>query len=124
MNIRLMLEETANQYSGKTAIVFGERRVSYAELDETSNKIANTLIKIGIRKGDRVATLLTNSPEFVAVYFGIIKTGAIAVPLDMEYKIAELQSLFGNCQPKVLVAESSALEPLIPALSRFNKQRL
>jgi len=120
VNVRLMLEETVNEFPRKPAIVFGERRVSYAELDESSNKIANALIKIGIRKGDRVATLLTNSPEFVAVYFGILKTGAIAVPLDTEYKIGELQSLFGNCQPKVLVAESSILEPLITALSRFS----
>jgi len=115
-----MLEETVNQYSERSAIVSGERRVSYSELDENSNKIANALMNIGIRKGDRVATLLTNSPEFVAVYFGIIKAGAIAVPLDVEYKVGELQSLFGNCQPRVLVAESSTLEPLIPALSRFN----
>lgn len=114
-----MLEETVNQYSGNPAVVFGERRISYAELDETSNKIANALIKIGVRKGDRVAMLLTNSPEFVAAYFGIIKAGAIAVPLDVEYKIGELQSLLGNCQPKVLVAENSLLEPLIPALSGF-----
>lgn len=120
MNIRLMLEGTVNKYSDKSAIVSGERRVSYAELDENSNKIANTMMNIGIKKGDRVAMLLTNSPEFVAVYFGIIKAGAIAVPLDIEYKVGELQSLFGNCQPKVLVAESSTLEPLIPFLSRFD----
>ncbi|MDP2718846.1 MAG: AMP-binding protein [Dehalococcoidia bacterium] len=120
MNIKLMLEEAVNQYSGKSAIVFGDRRISYAEVDESSNKIANALIKIGIGKGDRVATLLTSSPEFVIVFFGIIKTGAIAVPMDTEYKFSELQSLFGNCQPKVLVAESAILEPLIPVLSRFN----
>jgi long-chain acyl-CoA synthetase len=115
-----MLEKTVSQYSERTAIVAGEQRISYAELDDTSNKMANALLKMGIWKGDRVAMLLANSPEFIAVYFGIIKAGAIAVPLDTEYKAVELESLFGNCQPKVLVAESSILEPLIPALSRFN----
>ena len=120
MNLRLMLEKTVNQYAGKTAIILGERCVSYAELDETSNKVANALIKMGVKKGDRVATLLTNSPEFVAIYFGTIKAGAIAVPLDIRYKADELAYLFGNCRPKVLVAESLVLEPLIPALSRFD----
>ncbi|MFQ5996130.1 MAG: class I adenylate-forming enzyme family protein [Dehalococcoidales bacterium] len=120
MNLKLMLEETVNRFAGKTAIISGERKVSYAELDEASNKVANALLKMGVRKGDRVVTLLANSPEFANVYFGIIKAGGIAVPLDIRYKIEELASLFGNCQPKVLVAESDPLEPLIPVLSRFD----
>ncbi len=120
MNLKLILEETVNRYAGKTAIVLGERRVSYAELNETSNKVANALLKMGVGKGDRVATLLSNSPEFVTVYFGIIKAGGIAVPLDIRYKIEELTSLFGSCQPRVLVAESDLLGPLVPVLSRFD----
>ncbi len=120
MNLELMLKKTAKQYARKTAIVLDQRRVSYAELDESSNKVANALVKMGVRKGDRAAMLLPNSPDFVSVYFGIIKAGGIAVPLNPRYKIDELVSLFDDCQPKVLVAESSSLEPLIPALSRFN----
>jgi long-chain acyl-CoA synthetase len=120
MNLKQMLEETAKQYTGKTAIVFGESKISYAELDEASNKVANALLKMGVSKGDRVATLLANSLEFVAVYFGIIKAGGIAVPLDIRYKIEELTSLFGSCQPKVLIAESELLEPLLPVLSHFD----
>jgi long-chain acyl-CoA synthetase len=120
MNLKRILEETANRYPERTAIISGERRVTYAELDEASNKVANALVKMGLSKGDRVATLLANSPEFVAVYFGIIKAGGIAVPLDVRYKVEELASLFGSCQPKVLVAESDLLEPLVPALSRFD----
>ena len=120
MNLKLVLEETVTRYAEKTAIACGERRVSYAELDEASSKVANALLKIGVGKGDRVVTLLSNSPEFVTVYFGIIKVGGIAVPLDVRYKIEELASLFGNCQPRVLVAESDLLEPIVPALSRFD----
>ncbi|GAF91022.1 unnamed protein product, partial [marine sediment metagenome] len=120
MNLKLMLEEAVNQYAGKIAIVLGERRVSYAELDETSNKVANALIKMGLGKGERVVTLLPSSPEFVAMYFGIIKAGGIAVPLDIRYKVEELAPLFGSCQPKILVAESDLLEPLVPVLSRFD----
>ncbi len=119
MSLKLMLEETAGRYGRKTAIVFGDRRLSYAELDEASNKVANTLIRMGVNKGDRVAMLLPNSPEFVIIYFGIVKAGSIAVPLGTNYKVNELASLFDNCQPKVLVAESPTLEPLVPALPRF-----
>ena len=80
MNLKAMLEETAKHYGEKTAIALGDRRLSYAELDEASNKVANALIKMGVSKGDRVAMLLPNSPEFVIIYFGIIKISAIAVP--------------------------------------------
>ncbi|MFC2006134.1 class I adenylate-forming enzyme family protein [Chloroflexota bacterium] len=119
MSLKLMLEEAVNRYKGKTAIVSGDRRLSYADLNEASNKVGNALIRMGVDKGDRVAMLLSNSPEFVTTYFGIINTGAIAVPLDIKYKVDELASIFDDCLPKVLVTESPALEPLIPVLSRF-----
>ena len=119
MNLKTMLEDRAKRYGGKTAIALGDRRLSYAELDEASNKIANALTKMGVSKGERVAMLLSNSPEFVVLYFGITKIGAIAVPLDTKYKVGELASLFDDSQPKVLVTESHFLEPLIPILSRF-----
>jgi len=119
MSLKLILEETAGRYGRKTAIVSGDRRLSYAEIDEASNKVANTLIRMGVNKGDRVAMLVPNSPEFVIIYFGIVKTGSIAVPLNPKHAVNELASLFDNCRPKVLVAESPFLEPLVPALPRF-----
>ncbi|MFC2052159.1 AMP-binding protein, partial [Chloroflexota bacterium] len=94
ISLKLMLEEVVARHGKKTAIISGERKLSFAELDEASNKIANALIKMGVNKGDRVAMLLSNSPEFVVTYFGIVKTGAIAVPLDTNYKLDELASLF------------------------------
>ena len=119
MNLKLMLEEVVGRYGEKAAIVLGDHSLSYAELDEASNKVANALLRIGVDKGDRVAMLLPNSPEFAIIYFGIAKAGGIAVPLDTKYKVNELASLFDNCQPGVLVAESPVLESLAPALPRF-----
>jgi long-chain acyl-CoA synthetase len=119
VNLKLMLEETVGRYGGKTAIVLGERRLSYAGLNEASIKVASALVGMGVARGDRVALLLPNSPEFVAIYFGIVRVGAIAVPLDIKYKVDELTSLFNDCQPKVLVTESPVLELLIPALPGF-----
>ncbi len=120
MNLKLMLEEAAERFADKTAIVIGKRRVSYTELDETSNKVANALIKMGVKKGDRVATLQSSSPEFVTIFFGIIKAGGIAVPLDARCIIDELACIFNDCQPKVLVAESPSIDLLAPDLSRFD----
>ena len=57
MNIKQMLERTAREVPQKTAIVLGSGRVSYQELDEASNRLANTLIELGMSKGDHVAIL-------------------------------------------------------------------
>jgi len=119
MNLKQMIEDTAKRYGDKTSIIFGEQRLSYAELDAASNKVANTLTEIGVGKGDRVVILLPNVPEFAVFYFGLVKNGAIAVPLDTRYKVDELASLFDNSQPQVLVTESPFLDPLVPVLPRF-----
>ncbi len=119
MNLRTMLEEAVGRYGDKTAIALGERRLSYAELDRLSNKVANALIKMGVTRGDRVAMLLSNSLEFAVIYFGIVKAGAIAVLLDTKYKLTELAALLNDCQPKVLVSESGLLKPIAPALPGF-----
>ncbi|MFC1970584.1 class I adenylate-forming enzyme family protein [Chloroflexota bacterium] len=119
MNLNLMLKNTIMRFAGKTAMVMGMRRVSYTELDEASNKVASALIGMGLKKGDRVATLQSNNPEFVTVFFGIIKAGGIAVPLDARYKINELASILNDCQPKVLVADNPPLDSLVPAIPRF-----
>ncbi|MFH1169769.1 MAG: AMP-binding protein [Chloroflexota bacterium] len=120
MNLKSMLEKSAGKYAGKTAIGIGSRRVSYADLDEASNRIARALIKMGVKTGDRVAVLLSNTPEFVTTYFGIAKSGGIAALLDTRYKVDELSAIFDNCKPEVLVTESSLLAPLMPALPGFD----
>jgi len=119
MNLKLMLEEAVRQYGRKTAITLGKQSLSFTEVDEASNKVANALIKMGVSKGDRVAMLLPNIPEFVVIYFGVVKIGSIAVPLNIGDKVDELASLCSNSQPKLLVAGSPFLEPLVPALPRF-----
>ena len=119
MNLKQMLEQAAKRYAGKTLIVMGERKLSYAELDEASNKVANTMVGMGVAKGDRVALLLANSPEFVAIYFGVVKIGGVAVLLDPKYKLTELVSLCDDSKPKVLVTESPCLEHLAPVMDRF-----
>ena len=118
MDLRSILENTARRVGAKTAIVYGERRVSFASLEEDSNRFAQALIKLGVKRGDRVAMLQNSSPEFVVVFFGIMKVGGIAVPLDTRYVADELVSLCNDCTPKVVVSETALLEPLLKALPK------
>lgn len=119
MNLKNMLAGLAAKYGNKTAVVCAEKRCSYTELEATSNRVANALLKLGVGKGDRVFLLLENSLEYIITYFGVVKTGAIAVPVDPKYKVDEVASLIADCRPKILVAESPILDPLIPLLPSF-----
>jgi long-chain acyl-CoA synthetase len=118
MDLKSILEKTAGRAGDKTAIVFGERRISFAGLEADSNRVAHALIKLGVKHGDRVAMMQNNSPEFVNVFFGIIKAGGIAVPLDTRYVANELTSLCNDCTPAVFLVESAFLETVHLALHR------
>jgi long-chain acyl-CoA synthetase len=119
-NLKLMLADTARHYPDKTAIMMGNRRVTFAQLEADSNRVAHALIKMGVKKGDRVATIQASNPEFASIFFGIIKVGGIAVPLDARYVPDELASLFNDCRPKLLVIEDPPLASLHPALNQFD----
>ncbi|MFF0815721.1 long-chain fatty acid--CoA ligase [Rhodococcus sp. NPDC003318] len=90
LNLSLLLEDSARRYPDRDALVFGDVRVTYAELDARSNRVANLLVARGVRPGDRVAMSLPNVPEFPVVYFGIVKAGAVVVPLNTMLKGREI----------------------------------
>ena len=116
MNLKQLLSRTASKFPANTAIISGNQRITYRELDEASNRIANFLTGLGIKRGDRVAMLLANCPEFAYFYFGIAKCGAAPVPLDTRYKSGEIQSIFASCTPEILVSDTPLLEPLLASL--------
>ncbi len=119
MNLASALETSAVNFAHKTAIAMGECRITFEELNANANRVARALLKMGLKKGDRVATLQGSNPEFAAVFFGILKAGCIAVPLDSRYVADELVSLFDDCTPRVLVAEDIPLQSLLPEYTRL-----
>jgi long-chain acyl-CoA synthetase len=110
MNLVEMLGEAAARYGDRPAIVHGEQNLSFSHLHSSSSAFAAALLGRGVKKGDRIALLLGNSIEFVIAYFGIVKTGAMAVLLDPKYKPAELISLFDDCRPRAVVCEIDSPE--------------
>jgi long-chain acyl-CoA synthetase len=119
-DLRSLLADTTRRGGGKTAIVMGNRQVTFAELEADANRVARALMNMGVKKGDRVATIQNSNPEFVSIFFGIMKAGGIAVPLDARYVPDELDSLFNDCRPRVLVVEDPPLQSLMPAMERFD----
>ncbi|HSX66852.1 long-chain fatty acid--CoA ligase [Nocardioides sp.] len=82
LNLAVLLEDSARELPGRDAVVEGETRLSYAELDASANEVAHGLIQRGIRPGDRVALSCPNTAAFPIVYFGVLKAGATVVPLN------------------------------------------
>ena len=107
MNLKQMLKITASEVPQKEAIILGSQRVTYGELDETSNRAANALIGLGLKKGDHVAILMSHRPEWVVNYFGVVKAGGVAVLLGSMLKAPELASLLRDSNARVLITEKS-----------------
>lgn len=124
MNLKSVLERTASRYGDKEAIVYGDQKVTYTTLNEKSNRFANALLQAGIKPGDRVALFLSNSPEFFIAFFGITKIGAIPLPLDQQYKLREMKSLFNNSLPAAIISEKTALDIMTPLLPDLNSVKL
>lgn len=99
-NLAATFEYSAKQYPGKTAVVSGARRMTYAEMNQTINRIANGLVKMGIGKGDNVALSCPNQPLFPMAYYAILKTGATVVPLNVLSTAREIAYYLNNSQAK------------------------
>ncbi|KHJ70257.1 long-chain-fatty-acid--CoA ligase [Rhodococcus sp. Chr-9] len=90
LNLSVLLEDSARRYPDRDALVLGNTRIGYGELDARANRVANLLIARGIAPGDTVAMSIPNVPEFVIVYYGILKAGAVVVPLNIMLKGHEI----------------------------------
>jgi long-chain acyl-CoA synthetase len=90
LNLSILLEDSARNHPDRTAVVLGPQRLTYAQLDAAANQVANLLVARGIRPGDKVALSCPNLPYFPVVYYGILKAGAVVVPLNVLLKGREV----------------------------------
>ena len=86
-----ILDRVGAKFPDREAIVAGEQRVTYRTLLEKSNAIANALMKMGVKKGDKVAIWMSNIPEWVYAHFACVKIGAPVIPLNTRYRAHELE---------------------------------
>ncbi|MGW2558626.1 long-chain-fatty-acid--CoA ligase [Streptomyces sp. NPDC001514] len=90
LNLAVMLENSARAVPGRAAVVLGDQQLTYAELDAAARRVANLLRSRGIEPGDKVALSCPNLPWFPIVYYGILKAGAVVVPLNVLLKGREV----------------------------------
>ncbi len=100
------LEESAAKYSQNRALSYLGNDISYRKLDSLVNKAANALTGLGVQKGDRVALYLANTPQFIIMLYGILKIGAIAVPINPLFKSAEVAYELNDSGAKTVIVMS------------------
>jgi long-chain acyl-CoA synthetase len=99
-----VVREHAAARGDRVAIRYDDRALTYAELNERSNRLAQALLAGGVAEGSRVAYLDRTAPEVVELLFAVAKLGAVLVPLNWRLATAELAAVVGDARPVVLVA--------------------
>jgi acyl-CoA synthetase (AMP-forming)/AMP-acid ligase II len=103
MSIVQLLESKAKEFPDKPTIIFKDQPITFSQLKDESFKLANSLINLGIKKGDKIAIYIPNCPEYVYSYLAIWSCGACAVPLDFMLTEEELVSCINHSGSKTLI---------------------
>ena len=112
MTCRELLHRRCSRYGEKTFLIDPERgrSYSYAGFLEKVNRVSNMLWELGIRQGDKVAVFMSNSPEYLWSYFGIIQLGAVIIPINIHLKSEEAAYILRNADSVAMFASGDCLE--------------
>jgi fatty-acyl-CoA synthase len=113
-NVGDALRRSAARSPQQRAIHFQGCDITYAELDAKANRMAHLLVSSGIGAGDAVAIFAMNSPEFVAVFFGCARIGAVLVPINLMFNAEDVDYVFEKTRVKALLVEP----PFLPKVKR------
>jgi amino acid adenylation domain-containing protein len=107
MLVQDFLQQSAQRFPQKIALVCEGKRLSYAALDAMSNRLAHGLCENGIKRGDRVALFLPNSIALAAGIFAVLKAGAVFVPINHTTKRDKLLYVLNNCRASAFLTDES-----------------
>jgi acyl-CoA synthetase (AMP-forming)/AMP-acid ligase II len=112
VNVADSLTRTAARYPANLAVVDGDRRFSYAELNALVNRLANGLHARGYRRGDSLALAAGNSVEFLVTYYACAKLGVVCVPINLGWRADEVTYVLGHSNARGIVIETQLLGAL------------
>lgn len=98
-----LVADVAARDSGKTAVIFQDQPIPYAQLNGLIERVANALAARGIGHGDRVALMLPNIPQFLAAYYAVARLGGVIVPLNLLYKADEAGYILNDSEAKAVI---------------------
>ena len=109
-----LVQEKARVHKDRLFLRYKDEKVTYEQLDDISNRFAHGFKELGVRKNDKIAIMMFNHPNFLYVWFGSAKLGAVEVPINTAYKGDLLKHLINNSESTLLFIDSSLLERLRP----------
>ncbi|MBW2489116.1 MAG: long-chain fatty acid--CoA ligase [Deltaproteobacteria bacterium] len=110
MNIAWWVQRWSDLHPDKPALIFEEQQITYSQLNQRANRTSCWLQSLGIEKGDRVAIMLNNCPEFIELFLACARLGAIFVPLNFRSAPPELDYFLKNCRPRLFVFGSEFMD--------------
>jgi len=125
MNWSYVLERNAEEFPNKEALVFGERRYTFKELEGRVDALAKGLQGLGVKRGDVVAILLLNCPEFMEITFAVNKLGGVWLPLNYRLAGPELTYILNHSEATMLISEAefdpvvSGIRQDLPGVKKF-----
>lgn len=108
MDVANILEKCAKEYGNKTAVIFRQDEISFAQLKDKAFSLSNSLLKLGVKPKDKIAIYLPNWPEYIISYLAVWSIGACSVPLDFMLTEEEIVSCLSHCQAKILITKHKA----------------
>jgi len=120
LNLATMLRETALARPDKVAVILDQFRLDYKALDALSNQVAGSLQAAGVRRGDRIGLMLPNVPQFVIAYYGILKAGAVVVPMNVLLRAPEVAFYVGNSEATALITWEDFAEEAVKGVSELS----
>jgi crotonobetaine/carnitine-CoA ligase len=104
-----LLEEKARKNRGRIFLLFEDEKVTFDQFNEMANRVANGFLNQGVGKGDKVALMLPNCPDYLYLWFGIAKMGGVMVPINVSWKGELLQYILNHSDSETIVVEESLL---------------
>jgi acyl-CoA synthetase (AMP-forming)/AMP-acid ligase II len=118
VNVGDALTRTASRLPDRPAVVDGERRWTYAELNARVNRVANALHERGYRRGDALALASGNSCEFLVTYFACAKLGVVCVPMNLGWRADEIAYVLDHSESRGLVVEAQLVALVLPGVEK------
>jgi acyl-CoA synthetase (AMP-forming)/AMP-acid ligase II len=121
MHLGELVARNARMIPNKEAVIYNEARYTWKEVNARCNAVANSLIAAGVKKGDKVAMWMSNTDNFVFAFYGITKTGAVAVPVNFRLAAPEAEWIFDHCDAVAILFDAEfgqSIQEMAPRLSK------
>ncbi len=109
-NLIELFDESAQKYANQSAVIFYGNKISFKQLQDEVNRFATALSQLGVKKGDKVALYLLNSPQYVIAYFAVLKVGGTVTPISPVYTSSEVKHQLTDSNARTIVCQNILYE--------------